>query len=161
MLEVGNGALSTEESKTHFIQWSMLAAPLIAGNDIRKMTPAIKTILTHSEVIDIDQDPLGRQADRVVSADNVEVWWRPLSGGRAVSCVNLDDNAVKNITVKFSDIDVRSDVQILLMIQLPDDSVAWVRDVWNRKDMGPVQLSFDCVNVPPHGAQVYKLTHRC
>ena len=65
MLEVGNGGLTEDEERAHFSLWCMLAAPLLAGNDLRNMTPATKAILTNRAVIGIDQDPLGQQGYRV------------------------------------------------------------------------------------------------
>jgi alpha-galactosidase len=89
MLEVGNGRLTLAENRSHFSMWSMLAAPLLAGNDLTKMTPEIKNILTHRAVIAIDQDPLGKQAARIYSDGEVEVWTRHLSGGAmAVAVLN-------------------------------------------------------------------------
>ena len=61
MLEVGNGKLTLAENRTHFSMWAMLAAPLLAGNDLPNMKPEIKAILTNHDVIAIDQDPLGQQ----------------------------------------------------------------------------------------------------
>ena len=58
MMEVGNG-LSATEGLSHFSMWAILAAPLIAGNDLRSMSAATKTTLTNSEVIAVDQDPMG------------------------------------------------------------------------------------------------------
>jgi alpha-galactosidase len=89
MLEVGNGQLTLAENRSHFSMWSMLAAPLLAGNDLTKMTPEIKGILTNRDVIAIDQDPLGKQAARIYSDGEVEVWSRHLSGGAlAVAVLN-------------------------------------------------------------------------
>jgi alpha-galactosidase len=81
MLEVGNGKLSLAENRAHFSMWAMLAAPLLAGNDLPNMKPEIKAILTNRDVIAIDQDALGEQAARVYSDGEVEVWTRHLSGG--------------------------------------------------------------------------------
>ena len=81
MLEVGNGKLSLAENRTHFSMWAMLAAPLLAGNDLPNMKPEIKAILTNRDVIAIDQDPLGHQARHIYSDGEVEVWTRDLSGG--------------------------------------------------------------------------------
>ncbi len=80
MLEVGNGKLTLAENRTHFSMWAMLAAPLLAGNDLAHMTPAIRAILTNRDVIAIDQDRLGRQASRVFSDGEFDVWTRPLAG---------------------------------------------------------------------------------
>lgn len=81
MLEVGNGKLTLAENRAHFSLWAMLAAPLLAGNDLPNMKPEIKAILTNKDVIAIDQDKLGRQAKRAYTDGEVEVWTRPLSGG--------------------------------------------------------------------------------
>jgi len=89
MLEVGNGKLSLAENRTHFSMWAMLAAPLLAGNDLPNMKPEIKAILTNRDVIAIDQDPLGKQGARVYSDGEVDVWSRQLSGGAvAIAVVN-------------------------------------------------------------------------
>jgi alpha-galactosidase len=90
MLEVGNGKLSLAENRTHFSMWAMLAAPLLAGNDLPHMKPEIKAILTNRDVIAIDQDRLGKQGARIYSDGEVEVWTRHLSGGAlAVAVVNV------------------------------------------------------------------------
>jgi alpha-galactosidase len=89
MLEVGNGKLSLAENRAHFTMWAMLAAPLLAGNDLPNMKPEIKAILTNRDVIAIDQDPLGKQGSRAYSEGEVEVWTRHLSGGAlAVAVLN-------------------------------------------------------------------------
>jgi alpha-galactosidase len=89
MLEVGNGRLTTEENRSHFSMWAMLAAPLLAGNDLTAMTPEVKNILTNRDVIAIDQDSLGKQAARIYSDGEVEVWTRHLSGGAlAIAVLN-------------------------------------------------------------------------
>ena len=81
MLEVGNGKLTTDENRTHMGMWAMLAAPLLAGNNLSTLTPEIMAILTNRDVIAIDQDPLGRQANRIFAEGPVEIWSRPLSNG--------------------------------------------------------------------------------
>ncbi len=89
MLEVGNGKLSLAENRTHFSMWAMLAAPLLAGNDLPHMKPEIHAILTNRDVIAIDQDPLGHEARHIYSKGEVEVWARDLQGGaKAIAIVN-------------------------------------------------------------------------
>jgi alpha-galactosidase len=89
MLEVGNGNLSLAENQTHFSMWAMLAAPLLAGNDLPNMKPEIRAILTNRDVIAIDQDRLGREATRAYSEGEVDVWTRKLSGGAmAIAVLN-------------------------------------------------------------------------
>ena len=93
MLEVGNGKLSMDENRAHFSMWAMLASPLLAGNDLPNMKPEIKAILTNRDVIALDQDSLGKQASRIYSEGEVEVWSKPLSGGAvAIAVLNAGDN---------------------------------------------------------------------
>jgi alpha-galactosidase len=93
MLEVGNGDLTLAENRAHFSMWAMLAAPLLAGNDLTKMKPEINAILTNRDVIAIDQDKLGLQGTRAYTEGQVEVWTRKLSGGAlAVAILNIGDS---------------------------------------------------------------------
>lgn len=85
MLEVGNG-MSTAEDRSHFSMWCMLAAPLMAGNDLRSMKPEARTILTNKEVIALDQDPAGIQGFRYATRDSVQIWFKPLEGGHWAAC---------------------------------------------------------------------------
>jgi alpha-galactosidase len=95
MLEVGNGHLSTAENRSHFSMWALLAAPLLAGNDLPNMKPEVKAILTNRDVIAIDQDRLGKQGVRAYADGEVEVWTRHLSGGAmAVAVLNAGSNRV-------------------------------------------------------------------
>ena len=95
MLEVGNGKLTLAENRTHFSMWAMLAAPLLAGNDLPNMKPEIKAILTNADVIAIDQDKLGRQGTHVYSDGEVDVWARHLSGGAmAIAVLNAGSDRV-------------------------------------------------------------------
>jgi alpha-galactosidase len=80
MLEVGNG-LAPNEDRAHFAMWSMLAAPLIAGNDLRSMPPSVRSVLTNRDAIAVNQDSLGVQGFRYAVRDSVEIWFKPLTGG--------------------------------------------------------------------------------
>lgn len=91
MLEVGNGELTCDENTAHFALWCMMAAPLILGNDIRVMPPEVLEIVTNPRLIAIDQDPLGKQAKRIVKGDT-DVLVKPLSGGTAVCVLNKKDS---------------------------------------------------------------------
>jgi alpha-galactosidase len=93
MLEVGNGKLTLAENRSHFSLWAMLSSPLLAGNDLPHMKPEIRDILTNRDVIALDQDKLGRQADRVYTEGQVEVWKKQLSGGAiALAILNVGSN---------------------------------------------------------------------
>ena len=93
MLEVGNGKLTMAENRSHFSMWAMLAAPLLAGNDLTSMKPEVTAILTNRNVIAIDQDKLGKQGSRAYAEGEVEVWTRHLAGGAlAVAVINCAEN---------------------------------------------------------------------
>lgn len=89
MLEVGNGGMTDAEYRAHFSLWALMAAPLMAGNDLGTMSAATREILLNKDVIAIDQDPLGKQGTRVRDDGDLEVWLKPLSdGGVAVVLFN-------------------------------------------------------------------------
>jgi alpha-galactosidase len=86
MLEIGNGKLTDGEDRAHFAMWAMIAAPLIAGNDLRQMNKETVGILTNQNVIAIDQDALGIQGFKFKTVNNVEIWFKPLSNGNWAAC---------------------------------------------------------------------------
>ncbi len=145
MLEVGNGGMTDSEYRSHFSFWCLLAAPLMAGNDLRTMKPATRDILTNKEVIAIDQDPLGKQGSKVRDDGDLEVWARPLAdGGRAVILFNRGTKAAQ-ITVNWPEIGYTKDVP------------AQVRDLWQHKDLGAFKGGFGAA-VPGHGVVMVRIT---
>jgi alpha-galactosidase len=137
MLEVGNGGMTTAEYRSHFSLWAILAAPLIAGNDLRDMRPEIREILTHKEVIAVDQDPAGNQGRRVRKDGNLEVWSKVLQdGSRAVVLLNRG-TADGEIGVTWED------------LGYPAHLSARVRDLWQAKDLGERKGKFSAT-VAPH-----------
>jgi alpha-galactosidase len=143
MLEVGNGKLTLDENRTHMSLWALLAAPLLAGNDLSKMAPETRAVLGNREVIALDQDRLGRQGDRVSAVGPVEIWGKPLKGGdEAVGLFNRGESALP-ITVKLSD------------VGFPGGAKA--RDLWQAKDLGRIQGSYTAT-VPSHGVVLLRLT---
>jgi alpha-galactosidase len=144
MLEVGNGGMSDTEYRTHFSFWCLLAAPLMAGNDLRTMTPATRDILTNREVIAVNQDPLGKQASRVKDDGDLEVWSRPLADGtRAVILLNRGLKEAQ-VTVNWAD------------IGYPRTLGAKVRDLWQHRDMGTFNGSYTAP-VAGHGVVMIKI----
>src|SRR5689334_10605189 len=108
MLEVGNGGMTTDEYRTHMALWSILAAPLLAGNDVRNMTPEIKNILLNKEVIAIDQDKAGKQGKQAWKGGEQEIWIRELSGrDHAIGAFNRG-SAAADITIKFADLGIKA-----------------------------------------------------
>jgi alpha-galactosidase len=143
MLEVGNGKLTLDENRTHMSLWALLAAPLLAGNDLSKMKPETSQILTNREVIAIDQDSLGKQGDRVSEVGPVEIWAKPLKGGaKAIGLFNRNDTA-QPITLKLSDVGFTAGAK--------------ARDIWQAKDLGKLQSTYTAT-VPRHGVALLILT---
>jgi len=104
MLEIGNGAMSEMEYKTHMSLWAILAAPLLAGNDLRSMSPEILAILTSRDVIAVNQDKLGKQGQQFWKSGDQEIWSRPLSDGAvAVAFFNRAAEPA-TISVKLTDL---------------------------------------------------------
>ena len=144
MLEVGNGGMSTDEYKTHFSLWAMIAAPLIAGNDIRAMSPEIAAIFQNSEVVAVDQDSLGAGGKRVSSTGDIEIWQKPLaSGDIAIAIFNHSDQETRSV-VSWDKLRIGKDYA--------------VRDLWAHADRGTTATAFS-EPVPAHGAIVLRL-HR-
>jgi alpha-galactosidase len=138
MLEVGNGGMTDEEYRSHFSLWSLLAAPLIAGNDLRSMKPEIRDILTAKEVIAVNQDPLGREGRRVRKDGDMEVWVKDLhDGSRAVILLNRSATE-QPIKVGWAD------------IGYPEHLSAGVRDLWQKKDLEKSTGKFTAI-VHSHG----------
>ncbi|MCW3846193.1 glycoside hydrolase family 27 protein [Sphingomonas sp. LB-2] len=145
MLEVGNGGMSDAEYRSHFSLWAMMAAPLMAGNDVAGMSEATREILLNKEVIAVDQDALGIQGRRVRDEGDLEVWSRPLAdGGRAVILFNRSA-APAEIAVNWPE------------IGYPATLSAQVRDLWAHRDMGKAKGRY-AATVAPHGTVMLRVT---
>ena len=154
MLEVGNG-LTESENRAHFSMWCMIAAPLIAGNDLRKMTPSTSAVLASKEVIAVDQDSLGIQAMKYASKDSLETWIKPLKNGDWAVCflnrkttaqpVNFDWSAQTiEDPVANKNLDVKSAVYNL-------------RDLWTKKSAGNTKKPLK-VTVGSHDVVMLRLS---
>ncbi|HTY82726.1 MAG TPA: glycoside hydrolase family 27 protein [Silvibacterium sp.] len=142
MLEVGNGGMNEEEYRQHMSLWAILAAPLLAGNDLSTMTPETTAMLTNREVIAIDQDSLGKQGDRVTAEGPLEIWAKPLAdGSKAVGVFNRQPGAL-SMTVDFRQLGFKGTVH--------------VRDIWQAKDLGAMKDTYT-VTVPPHGVVLLRV----
>jgi alpha-galactosidase len=144
MLEVGNGGMTDEEYRSHFSLWCILAAPLMAGNNIQTMKPEIKNILTNKEVIAVDQDRMGRQGRRVRKDGDKEVWVKPLSDGSSAVILFNRGTSATDITVNWTDLDRAATLG------------ATVRDLWAKKDLGKFTGKFTA-KVAPHGVVMVKI----
>jgi alpha-galactosidase len=141
MLEVGNGGMTTTEYRSHFSLWAILAAPLIAGNDLRSMTPEIQEILTNKEVIAVDQDALGKEGTRVRKEENLEVWSKQLKNG---------DRAVVLLNRGAAEAEIKVEWEYL---GYPRHLSATVRDLWEHKDLGKFTDGFSA-KVVSHGVEM-------
>ncbi len=145
MLEVGNGGMTRDEYRAHFGLWCLLAAPLMAGNDLRAMPDDIRAILAAPELVAVDQDPLGIQGDVMRDDGGAEVWARPLADGSVA--VGLFDRCAqaREIAVRWADVGWEA-----------EDTVR-VRDLWERRDLGSAREGY-AATVPSHGAVVLRLS---
>jgi alpha-galactosidase len=122
MLEVGNGKMTADEYRTHMSLWVLLAAPLLAGNDLSRMSAVDKSILMNKDAIAIDQDPLGRQGDRLYESGDLDVWTKPLSRGRVAVGLFNRSWSTRDISVDLAQIGFKNGAK--------------VRDVWKGRDLG-------------------------
>ena len=136
MLEIGNGGMTDAEYRTHMALWSILAAPLLAGNDLRDIKPSILQILTNKEVIAVDRDALGKQGVRASQEDTVEVWVRTLADGAYAAGLFNRGDATAKVTAKWSDLGISGSHA--------------VRDLWEHADRGKFTDAFSA-DVPSHG----------
>ncbi|HEX4488025.1 MAG TPA: glycoside hydrolase family 27 protein [Terriglobales bacterium] len=144
MLEVGNGGMTADEYRTHMSLWAILAAPLLAGNDLSTMTPETVAMLTNHEVIAIDQDGAGMQGDRISTEGPIEIWTRNLAdGSKAVGIFNRHYHTAIKIEVDFRQLGFKKSVK--------------VREVWKAKDLGKMDSSYS-VDVPSHGVVLLRVS---
>jgi alpha-galactosidase len=153
MMEVGNG-LTDNENRAHFSMWSMLAAPLMTGNDLRSMTSTTRDILTKKDVIDVNQDPLGIQGFKYSTWDSVETWVRPLQNDEwAVTFLN---RSVKPKQIQFNwTSEVISDT--LFHRELNTSTTEYrIYDLWQNKDLGKTKRPLKST-VPGHDVLMLRL----
>ena len=143
MLEVGNGGMSLDEYRTHMSLWAILAAPLLAGNDLTTMTPETIALLTNRDVIAIDQDIAGHQGDRISALGLTEDWRRKLAdGSMAVGIFNRGDAPAEGV-LRFEDLGLKGRVH--------------VRDVWADKDLGELEREYR-IQIPAHGVVLLRVS---
>ena len=134
--------LSPNEQYAHVSMWCLVAAPLIFSGDMTRLDPFTLNLLTNDEVLEIDQDPLGKPGRRVAKVDDLEVWAKPLEDGtKAVGLFNRGEMDF-TVTARWSDLGVKGK-QI-------------VRDLWRQKDLGTFETSFSA-SVPRHGVVMVRL----
>jgi alpha-galactosidase len=143
MLEIGNGHMTGTEYRTHMSLWSMLAAPLIAGNDVRTMSASIRDILTNREVIAIDQDPARHPARRVWQSGQQEVWARSLAGGDMVVAVFNRAPQEAKVAFRWADAGVAA-------------TPSCIRDLWRHSEQAGTGPEYSA-EVPGHGVVLLRV----
>lgn len=148
MMEVGSKGLSLAESRAHFSFWAILAAPLMAGNDVRHMSEEIRAILTDKEVLAIDQDSLGKEGFRVLAepAKFIEVWARELANGEFAFCVLNTGDAAADLTVEWEHFN-----------WILKGKTYTLRDVWAKSAAGDTSKSF-VAHLDSHNVALLRLT---
>ncbi|WP_051823765.1 NPCBM/NEW2 domain-containing protein [Streptomyces sp. NRRL S-1448] len=144
MLEVGNGGMTDTEYRSHFSLWSMMAAPLLIGSDLRKAGPETFEILANKDVIALDQDALGKQATVLASESGRWTLVKQLAGGdRAVALFNETDRPQRIATTARA-------------VGLPQAAGYRLRDLWQHRDTHTTGAI--AATVPAHGTTVYRVT---
>src|SRR5215469_5534206 len=141
MLEIGNGGMRHEEYVTHMTLWCLLAAPLLAGNDLSRVTAEDLAILLNKEAIAVDQDSKGVQGHRVSAEGPLEVWAKPLAD-RSVAVGLFSRAGMFPVRVNLKDRGFADSVH--------------VRDLWGHKDLGSFENDFTA-HVPRHGAVMIRV----
>ncbi len=146
MLQVGNGDLTEAENRSHFALWCMMAAPLMAGNNLANMKPEVLKILTNKGAIAINQDPLGKQAYRAIDKGKEEVWVKPISNGEFAVC--------------FLNRSAKSDWQVSFdwgELGFPDKFQ--IQDAWNDKPLGSTSNLLKAT-IRVHDVLLLRLSHK-
>ena len=154
MMEVGNG-LNVNESRAHFSMWAMLAAPLIAGNDIRKMSKETEAILTNKDVIAVNQDVLGIEGFKYAMKDSVEIWFKPLKGNDWAVCFLNRSHTPQSFQFEWMNETIND---TLSKRTLDAKGTAYtIRDLWTKKDLGNTKKPLKGI-IPSHDVVMVRLT---
>jgi len=134
--------LSPNEQYTHISLWCLLDSPLLIGCDMTQLDDFTLSLLTNDEVLEVSQDPLGRQAGRVAKNGDLEVWAKDMEdGSKAVGLFNRG-KAAATVTANWSDLGLTGKLK--------------VRDLWRQKDLGQFQDKFEA-SVPRHGVVLVRV----
>jgi len=144
MLEVGNGGLTTAENRAHFSLWCVLAAPLIAGNDLSNMSKETVSTLTNKEVIALDQDKLGKQGYLIENEEYFQIYLKPLSGGDTAICLFNRGDQTKEANIDWKKYKIGAGHSI--------------RDLWKKQAAGTTATSFKA-SIPKHDVVVLRLSN--
>ncbi len=153
MLEVGNG-MTNNEDRAHFSMWCMLAAPLIAGNDLRSMSKETLAILTNRDVIAVDQDSLGIEGFKYSNSDSVDVWFKPLEKGDWAMCFLNRSVEPKKVSFDWKNEAVYDSLSGRNAHF--DQTVYKIKNLWTKNEMGTTGKALSA-EVPGHDVLMLRL----
>jgi len=154
MLEVGNGMVVNED-RAHFAMWAMIAAPLVAGNDLRSMSATTLQILTNKDVIAVNQDSLGIQGFQYREKDKLEIWFKPLQDGDWAVCFLNRNDIGQQVNFDWSK-EVVDDSLSKRKIEISGRGYT-LRNLWTKKAVGTTKKAFKAV-VPPHDVLMFRMS---
>jgi len=134
--------LTPNEQYSHLSYWCLLASPLLLGCDLTRLDPFTLNLLTNDEVLDVNQDPLGRQAVRVQHDDAQEVWAKPMSDGSTAVGLFNRSCLTRTVTLPFASLGLKGPHRL--------------RDLWRQKDLGVAADTF-AAKIPGHGVLLLKV----
>ncbi|HUH29145.1 glycoside hydrolase family 27 protein [Gelidibacter sp.] len=146
MLAVGNNNMPENEARAHFSMWCMLAAPLMAGNDLRTMTATDQNILTNKELIAINQDVLGKQGFKIEDFGNFEIWQKPLDNGDIAICFFNREITNKNYEINWANIKIKD-----------FEGNYKIKDLWKNEVVGTTDAKMT-IDVPSRDVVVFRLS---
>ena len=156
MLEVGNGMVANQD-RAHFAMWAMIAAPLIAGNDLRSMSKQTIDILTNKEVIAVNQDELGIQGFRHSKKDSVETWFKPLKNGDWAVCFLNRSTKPQKIDFEWTDETINDTV--FKKVLNANSSTYQLKNLWTNKIVGTTKKDFEAT-VPAQDVIMMRLINK-
>jgi len=154
MLEVGNGMVINED-RAHFSMWAMIAAPLIAGNDLRSMTKETIGILTNKEVIAVNQDSLGVQGFQYSVKDKLETWFKPLNDGSWAVCFLNRNDSPQEVNFDWMKEVVQDSLSRRDLGKRPGGYK--IRNLWTKKETGTTKRPLKAI-VPSHDVLMLRLS---
>jgi len=155
--DVKESRLTPDEQYTHISMWCMLSAPLLLGCDLARMDAFTLGLITNDEVLAINQDPLGRQAQKVYDGIRYQVWKKELyDGSVAIAVFNLGKTDDPVEAFVWGDEAEKLKVYVGAK-QIGLEGIHLIRDLWRQQDIGTFEKTFAC-NVPYHGVRLFKLT---
>lgn len=134
--------LTQNEQYTHMSLWCLLAAPLLIGCDMTQLDAFTLSLLTNDEVLEVNQDPLGRQAARVMRSDASEIWAKKMEDGSTAVGLFNRSYLTGPATLEFKALGLSGTQRL--------------RDLWRQKELGSASGSFTA-EIPGHGVQLLRL----